>query len=118
MAHVIDGKALAAEVRAEVKAGADALRASRGVTPGLAVVRVGEDPASKIYVGGKRKAAAEAVLYAHHGGEAFSAGVLAAAALTPGAGVGLLAAYALGLGVPFLLAAFYLPAAMARARQR
>ena len=45
------------------------------------------------------------------------AGVLAAAALTPGAGVGLLAAYALGLGVPFLLAAFYLPAAMARARR-
>lgn len=44
------------------------------------------------------------------------AGVLTAAALTPGAGVGLLAAYALGLGVPFLLAAFYLPAAMARLR--
>jgi cytochrome c-type biogenesis protein len=44
------------------------------------------------------------------------AGVLAAAALTPGAGAGLLAAYALGLGVPFLLAAFYLPAAMARLR--
>lgn len=45
------------------------------------------------------------------------AGVLAAAALTPGTGVGLLAAYALGLGVPFLLAAFYLPAVMARARR-
>jgi cytochrome c-type biogenesis protein len=45
------------------------------------------------------------------------AGVLTAAALTPGAGAGLLAAYALGLGVPFLLAAFYLPAAMARARR-
>lgn len=44
------------------------------------------------------------------------AGVLAAAALTPGAGMGLLGAYALGLGVPFLLAAFYLPAAMARLR--
>lgn len=45
------------------------------------------------------------------------AGVLAAAALTPGAGAGLLAAYALGLGVPFLLAAFYLPTLMARARR-
>ncbi|MDT8350911.1 Cytochrome c-type biogenesis protein ccdA (plasmid) [Roseomonas mucosa] len=45
------------------------------------------------------------------------AGVLAAATLTPGAGAGLLAAYALGLGVPFLLAAFYLPALMARARR-
>ncbi len=44
------------------------------------------------------------------------AGVLAAAALTPGVGAGLLAAYALGLGVPFLLAAFCLPAAMARLR--
>jgi cytochrome c-type biogenesis protein len=45
------------------------------------------------------------------------AAVLTAAALTPGAGAGLLAAYALGLGVPFLLAAFYLPAVMARARR-
>jgi cytochrome c-type biogenesis protein len=45
------------------------------------------------------------------------AGVLAAAALTPGAGVGLLGAYALGLGVPFIVAAFYLPALMARARK-
>lgn len=45
------------------------------------------------------------------------AGVLAAAALTPGAGTGLLVAYALGLGAPFLLAAFYLPAATARARR-
>ncbi len=45
------------------------------------------------------------------------AAVLTAAALTPGAGAGLLAAYSLGLGVPFLLAAFYLPAAMARLRR-
>ena len=45
------------------------------------------------------------------------AGVLTAAALTPGSGAGLLAAYALGLGVPFLLAAFYLPAAMLRVRR-
>lgn len=45
------------------------------------------------------------------------AGVLTAAALTPGSGAGLLASYALGLGVPFLLAAFYLPAAMARVRR-
>ena len=45
------------------------------------------------------------------------AGVLTVAALTPGSGAGLLAAYALGLGVPFLLAAFYLPAATARVRR-
>lgn len=45
------------------------------------------------------------------------AAVLAVAALTPGAGAGLLAAYAFGLGVPFLLAAFYLPEATARLRR-
>lgn len=45
------------------------------------------------------------------------AGVLAAAALTPGAGAGLLAAYAAGLGVPFLLTAFYLPEVTARLRR-
>ena len=68
MANVIDGKALAAGIRAGVKAGVEALRGARGVTPGLAVVRVGEDPASKIYVSGKRKAAAEAGFNAweHH----------------------------------------------------
>jgi methylenetetrahydrofolate dehydrogenase (NADP+)/methenyltetrahydrofolate cyclohydrolase len=68
MARLIDGKALAAEVRSEVKSGVEALRASTGVLPGLAVVRVGEDPASKIYVGGKRRAAAEVGFQAweHH----------------------------------------------------
>lgn len=46
------------------------------------------------------------------------AGVLAAAALSPSGGALLLAAYAAGLGVPFLLAAFYLPEATARLRGR
>lgn len=59
MAQLIDGKAVAARVRAEVKAEVDRLKAERGITPGLAVVRVGEDPASQVYVGGKKKAAAE-----------------------------------------------------------
>jgi len=59
MAQLIDGKAIAARVRAEVKADVERLKASRGLTPGLAVVRVGEDPASKIYVTGKKKAAEE-----------------------------------------------------------
>lgn len=45
------------------------------------------------------------------------AGVLAAATVTPGAGAGLLSAYAAGLGVPFLLTAFYLPEATARLRR-
>jgi methylenetetrahydrofolate dehydrogenase (NADP+) / methenyltetrahydrofolate cyclohydrolase len=59
MAQLIDGKAVAARVRAEVKAEVEKLQAERGLVPGLAVVRVGEDPASKVYVTGKKKAAAE-----------------------------------------------------------
>lgn len=59
MAQLIDGKAVAARVRAEVKADVERLRAERGLVPGLAVVRVGEDPASRIYVTGKKKAAEE-----------------------------------------------------------
>jgi methylenetetrahydrofolate dehydrogenase (NADP+)/methenyltetrahydrofolate cyclohydrolase len=59
MAQLIDGKAIAARVRAEVKADVERLKAERGLVPGLAVVRVGEDPASKVYVTGKKKAAEE-----------------------------------------------------------
>ena len=58
-ARIIDGKAIAAEVRAEVTAAAREL-ADAGITPGLATVLVGDDPASKIYVASKRKACAEA----------------------------------------------------------
>ncbi len=53
-ARIIDGKAIAAEVRAEVAADVKKLQASHGITPGLAVVLVGEDPASKVYVRNKR----------------------------------------------------------------
>jgi methylenetetrahydrofolate dehydrogenase (NADP+)/methenyltetrahydrofolate cyclohydrolase len=59
MGQLIDGKAVAARVRAEVKAEVERLKAERGLVPGLTVVRVGEDPASKIYVTGKKKAAEE-----------------------------------------------------------
>lgn len=59
MAQLIDGKVISAKVRAQVGEGVRALQASRGLTPGLAVVRVGEDPASKVYVTGKRKDAQE-----------------------------------------------------------
>ncbi|SEU33004.1 bifunctional methylenetetrahydrofolate dehydrogenase/methenyltetrahydrofolate cyclohydrolase FolD [Stigmatella erecta] len=59
MAQLIDGKAVAARVRAEVQADVERFKAARGGVPGLAVVRVGEDPASKIYVTGKKKAAEE-----------------------------------------------------------
>lgn len=54
-AQIIDGKAIAADVRQQVAADVKALQASHGLTPGLAVVLVGEDPASKVYV--KNKAA-------------------------------------------------------------
>jgi methylenetetrahydrofolate dehydrogenase (NADP+)/methenyltetrahydrofolate cyclohydrolase len=59
MAEIIDGKQVAATVRAETKAEVDRLKA-KGVQPGLAVVLVGEDPASQVYVRNKSKAAAEA----------------------------------------------------------
>lgn len=58
-AQIIDGKAIAAEVRAEVAADVKKLQASHGVTPGLAVVLVGEDPASKVYVKNKAQQTVE-----------------------------------------------------------
>ena len=58
-AKVIDGKAFAAKVRALVAAEVATLKASHGVTPGLAVVLVGEDPASQVYVRNKHAATIE-----------------------------------------------------------
>jgi methylenetetrahydrofolate dehydrogenase (NADP+)/methenyltetrahydrofolate cyclohydrolase len=58
-AQIIDGKALSAKVKAGLKVEADALRAKFGRAPGIAVVRVGEDPASKVYVTSKEKTALE-----------------------------------------------------------
>ncbi|HEX2241234.1 MAG TPA: tetrahydrofolate dehydrogenase/cyclohydrolase catalytic domain-containing protein [Actinomycetota bacterium] len=58
-AKIIDGKAIAAEIRKEVAAEVAEL-GEGGITPGLATVLVGEDPASKVYVSSKRKACAEA----------------------------------------------------------
>ena len=58
-ARIIDGKAIAAEVRQDVAERVKGL-ASSGITPGLATVLVGEDPASHVYVRSKRKACAEA----------------------------------------------------------
>ncbi len=55
MAQIIDGKAIAAKIRGELAATVKEL-AGRGITPGLAVVLVGEDPASKVYVSMKEKA--------------------------------------------------------------
>jgi methylenetetrahydrofolate dehydrogenase (NADP+)/methenyltetrahydrofolate cyclohydrolase len=56
-AKIIDGKKISAEVRAEAAARVKAL--AGGVTPGLSFVLVGDDPASKIYVGQKQKASAD-----------------------------------------------------------
>jgi methylenetetrahydrofolate dehydrogenase (NADP+)/methenyltetrahydrofolate cyclohydrolase len=58
-ARIIDGKAIAAELRAKIATEVRAL-AARGVVPGLAAVLVGEDPASEIYVRNKTKAVREA----------------------------------------------------------
>ncbi len=58
--RVIDGKAVAAEVRAGVARDVQALKAGHGLTPGLAVVLVGEDPASKVYVKNKGEQTKEA----------------------------------------------------------
>ena len=59
-ARVIDGKAVAADVRAEVAKEVAAIKAQHGFTPGLAVVLVGEDPASKVYVKNKGEQTKEA----------------------------------------------------------
>ncbi len=58
LAHNIDGVALSAKLRADIAARAASLTA-RGVTPGLAVILVGEDPASAVYVRNKVKACAD-----------------------------------------------------------
>ena len=58
-AELIDGKAFAAGLRARIAAEVAALKAAHGITPGLAVVLVGDDPASGVYVRAKGKATAE-----------------------------------------------------------
>ncbi len=58
-ATVIDGKAFAAKVRGQVAQGVAKLKEEQGITPGLAVVLVGEDPASQVYVRSKGKMTVE-----------------------------------------------------------
>ena len=58
-ATLLDGKAIARDIRAGIKTRAAALRQRHGVTPGLAVVLVGCNPASRLYVNNKIKACAE-----------------------------------------------------------
>jgi methylenetetrahydrofolate dehydrogenase (NADP+)/methenyltetrahydrofolate cyclohydrolase len=59
MAERIDGKAIAAEVIASVKEGTARLLGEKGIQPGLAVIIVGEDPASEVYVASKSRMANE-----------------------------------------------------------
>jgi len=58
-AQILDGKKLSAEIRAKIKDETAALR-EKGIVPGLAVILVGENPASKVYVGQKEKGCLEA----------------------------------------------------------
>ena len=59
-AQIIDGKKLAMDTRAEIARGVEELKAAKGVTPGLAVILVGDNPASVSYVTAKEKACSEA----------------------------------------------------------
>ena len=78
MGSILDGKAVAQTVRAEVARQVAALRSRTGMVPGLATVLVGDDPASRVYVATKERACAEAGIrsFAHRLPEASSTGAL------------------------------------------
>ena len=62
---LIDGKALAQKTRAEIASGVAELKAERGIVPGLAVILVGDNPASVSYVTAKERACAAAGMHSH-----------------------------------------------------
>ena len=62
MEKIIDGKAIAADIRKAIAADVAVLK-QQGVTPGLAVVLVGDDPASRVYVSMKEKACEQAGIF-------------------------------------------------------
>ncbi|MEX2324411.1 MAG: bifunctional methylenetetrahydrofolate dehydrogenase/methenyltetrahydrofolate cyclohydrolase FolD [Nitriliruptoraceae bacterium] len=62
-ARILDGKALAETVRARIAGEVAALKAEHGITPGLAAVLVGADPASQVYVGMKHRATEKAGMH-------------------------------------------------------
>ena len=66
VAQFIDGKAVGADVRADVAEGVAALTAAGGRAPGLATVLIGDDPASEVYVRNKRRACTAAGMTDHH----------------------------------------------------
>ena len=59
MAEIINGKLVSSEIRAKISEEVAAFKAESGVTPGLAVIIVGNNPASLVYVRNKGKACAE-----------------------------------------------------------
>ncbi len=59
MAKIISGKIVSQRVRDDVKRETESIKAKNGIVPGLAVVIVGDDPASRVYVNNKKKACAE-----------------------------------------------------------
>ncbi len=63
MANIIDGKAISAAIRAEIKEETERFYEKNGFRPGLAVIIVGEDPASQVYVRNKRRACEEVGFY-------------------------------------------------------
>ena len=63
MAKIIDGKAISAAIRSEIKEATTAFEKENGFRPGLAVIIVGEDPASQVYVRNKRRACEEVGFY-------------------------------------------------------
>lgn len=63
MAKIIDGKAISATIRSEIKVETQEFIEKTGVTPGLAVIIVGNDPASQVYVRNKRRACEEVGFY-------------------------------------------------------
>ena len=63
MAKIIDGKAISAQIRAEIKEKTSEFTEKNGYRPGLAVIIVGSDPASQVYVRNKRRACEEVGFY-------------------------------------------------------
>ena len=63
MAHIIDGKKIAAETRADIAQRVAAFEKEKGFKPGLAVIIVGENPASQVYVRNKKKACEDVGMY-------------------------------------------------------
>ncbi|MBR2613761.1 MAG: bifunctional 5,10-methylene-tetrahydrofolate dehydrogenase/5,10-methylene-tetrahydrofolate cyclohydrolase, partial [Clostridia bacterium] len=63
MAKIINGKEISATIRSEIKEATERLVAESGVRPGLAVIIVGEDPASQVYVRNKKRACDEVGFY-------------------------------------------------------